>query len=154
MESEIDISTVDLSEKKILLDLLSQQFAEHHISVCSNDLEKSIAAVFDNENLGFFLVAKKEDVIIGMAYISFNWTLEHCGRSAWLEELYVVPPYRNHGVGQKLLSSVIQQARASGCVAIDLEVDQSHAQAENLYRRAGFNRLSRTRWVKDLSIET
>ena len=154
MESGIEISTVDSSEKEMILNLLSQQFEEHHIHVCPEDLEKSIASVFDNENLGFFLVAKKDGVIIGMAYLSFNWTLEHCGRSAWLEELYVIPQCRNRGVGQKLLSSVIQKARASSCVAIDLEVDQSHSQAENLYRRAGFNQLSRTRWVKDLSFKT
>jgi len=153
MESDIEISAVDSNGQTVLHRLLLQQFEEHDIHVCPDDLKKAIAAVFDNENLGFFLVAKKEDKVIGMAYVSFNWTLEHCGRSAWLEELYVIPEYRNRGVGQNLLSSVIQQARACGCVAIDLEVDQSHFQAENLYRRAGFIQLSRSRWVKHLSVK-
>jgi len=133
--------------------LLSHQFEEHHISVCPDDLKKAIASVFDNENLGFFLMAQKDNMVIGVAYVSFNWTLEHCGKSAWLEELFVIPEWRNRGVGQNLLSSVIQQARACGCEAIDLEVDHSHSQAENLYRRAGFSPLSRSRWVKNLSIK-
>jgi GNAT superfamily N-acetyltransferase len=151
MKSNIEISTVDSNALTMLHRLLLRQFEEHHILVCSDDLEKAIAAVIDNENLGFFLMAQKDERIIGVAYVSFNWTLEHCGKSAWLEELYVIPEWRNHGVGRSLLSSVIQQARACGCEAIDLEVDQSHALAENLYRRAGFSALSRTRWVKDLS---
>lgn len=151
MKSNIEISTVDFHGQTMLQRLLLQQFEEHHIQVCPDDLEKAIAAVIDNENLGFFLMAQKDNRIIGIAYVSFNWTLEHCGKSAWLEELYVIPEWRNHGVGRSLLSTVIQRARSCGCAAIDLEVDQSHAQAENLYRRAGFFSLSRSRWVKDLS---
>jgi len=153
MESSIEISTVDSSGQRMLHRLLSHQFEEHHISVCPDDLKKAIASVFDNENLGFFLMAQKDNMVIGVAYVSFNWTLEHCGKSAWLEELFVIPEWRNRGVGQNLLSSVIQQARACGCEAIDLEVDHSHSQAENLYRRAGFSPLSRSRWVKNLSIK-
>ncbi len=151
MKADIEISTVDSHEQKMLGRLLAGQFEEHHIQVRSDDLEKAIAAVIDDENLGFFLVAKKGHKIIGVAYVSYNWTLEHGGKSAWLEELYVIPEWRNRGVGQSLLSAVIRRARACGCAAIDLEVDQSHAQAENLYRRAGFSPLSRARWVKRLS---
>jgi len=151
MKSNIEISTVDSNALAMLHRLLLRQFEEHHIRVCSEALEKAIAAVIDKENLGFFLMAQKDNGVIGFAYVSFNWTLEHCGKSAWLEELYVIPEWRNRGVGRSLLSAVIQQARACGCGAIDLEVDQSHAQAENLYRRAGFSPLSRSRWVKDLS---
>jgi len=151
MKSNIEISTVNSDDLKMLYRLLLRQLEEHHIQVCLDDLKKTMAAAIDNENLGFFLMAQKDKRTIGVAYVSFTWTLEHAGKSAWLEELYVMPEWRNRGVGRRLLSAVIQQARARGCAAIDLEVDQSHAQAENLYRRAGFAPLSRARWVKDLS---
>ncbi len=77
----------------------------------------------------------------------FTWTLEHGGRSAWLEELYVQPEYRGRGIGQKLLAAAINRAREEGCRAIDLEVDRGHPRASHLYDREGFVRLARTRWV-------
>jgi GNAT superfamily N-acetyltransferase len=150
MKPKIEIATIDPEKQSVLCDLLLRQFAEHHIDVCDQELKKAIWAVLYNEDLGFFLMAKEDEDVVGMAYVSFNWTLEHCGKSAWLEELYVIPERRNRGVGRELLSAVIRRAKDRGCTAIDLEVDRSHAQAENLYRRAGFFPLTRTRWVKTL----
>jgi GNAT superfamily N-acetyltransferase len=78
--------------------------------------------------------------------------VEHGGRVAWLEELYVVPARRNAGIGQLLLDEVLQTAKGLGCLAVDLEVDVEHARAEHLYERAGFRRLRRMRWT--LGLET
>ncbi len=85
-----------------------------------------------------------------MAYVSFTWTLEHGGKSAWLEELYIVPAERNRGVGRAMLATVLQQANAADCAAVDLEVDTTHARAGPLYAREGFTPLSRARWVRAL----
>jgi GNAT superfamily N-acetyltransferase len=60
--------------------------------------------------------------------------LEHGGEVAWLEELYVVPERREAGIGTKLLSRAIEAARERGCLPIDLEVDDGHSRATNLYR--------------------
>jgi ribosomal protein S18 acetylase RimI-like enzyme len=69
---------------------------------------------------------------------------------AWLEELYVTPSYRSLGIGSALLAAVVERAHKAGVAAVDLEVDASHSRAESLYRRFGFRRLNRSRWVKEL----
>jgi GNAT superfamily N-acetyltransferase len=84
------------------------------------------------------------------ADVAFTWTLEHCGKSAWLDELYVVPEYRGKGIGAALLRAALEAAQRSGCAAVDLEVDEAHARAENLYVQAGFRPLGRSRWVKKI----
>jgi GNAT superfamily N-acetyltransferase len=73
--------------------------------------------------------------------------LEHGGKSAWLDELYVLPEKRGRGIGTALVEEVIARCRASGCAAIDLEVDQEHQDAERLYSRHGFKQLPRARWA-------
>jgi GNAT superfamily N-acetyltransferase len=128
--------------------LLADQFDEHDIDTSPEALRRAIAAVFEHEHLGFFLVARDGGEIIGLAAISFAWTLEHGGKSAWLDELYVVAGRREEGVGGALLERVIRETRELGCQAIDLEVDAAHRRAERLYKRAGFRRLARARWVK------
>lgn len=76
--------------------------------------------------------------------------MEHGGRVAWLDELFVVADGRGRGVGRALLVDVIEVARRAGCRAIDLEVDVEHGRAEHLYEREGFERLARRRWARRL----
>ena len=99
---------------------------------------------------GFILVALNDKRPVGVAYVSFTWTLEHGGKSAWLEELYVVPDQRDRGIGRAMLQGVLQRARENGCAAVDLEVDTQHARAERLYAREGFKPHTRNRWVRAL----
>jgi GNAT superfamily N-acetyltransferase len=128
--------------------LLAEQFDEHDIDTSPEVLRQAIAAVLQNEGLGLFLVARDGGEIVGLAALSFAWTLEHGGKSVWLDELYVVPERRGQGIGRALLARVIGEARALGCQAIDLEVEEAHRRAERLYEQEGFRRLARTRWVK------
>jgi GNAT superfamily N-acetyltransferase len=87
---------------------------------------------------------------VGVAYVSFQWSLEHGGKAAWLEELYVLPDLRGGGLGTALLQAALDQAREEECAAVDLEVDGDHRRAETLYRRHGFEPLERARWVRRL----
>ena len=82
--------------------------------------------------------------------MSFIWALEHGGQAGWLEELYVVPELRAGGVGTRLLEAVIAAAEASGCTALDLEIDSGHERVRSLYERAGFSALPRSRVVKKM----
>jgi GNAT superfamily N-acetyltransferase len=131
-------------------DLLLAQFREHEIELAGGPLRQAIAAMFDDDGLGFFIVALAGDEAVGLAAVSFAWTLEHSGRSAWLDELYVVPARRGRGIGTSLLREAVHQAQARGCAAVDLEVDRDHRRAEALYQREGFFPLPRSRWVRPL----
>ena len=99
---------------------------------------------------GAVLVATLDGRVVGIAALSATWTIEHGGPAMWLEELYIEPPHRGHGVGRALLSAAADAARAHGAHTLDLEVEASHTRAANLYAREGFRRLERTRWVRRL----
>lgn len=130
--------------------LLAVQLAEHHVDISAEELANSIHGVLDVPRRGFFLVALQDGLCIGVAYVSFIWALEHGGQAGWLEELYVVPEHRTGGVGTQLLEAVIAAATASGCAALDLEIDQDHERVRSLYERQGFTALPRGRLVKRL----
>ena len=108
----------------------------------------ALDGVLTDPTRGAVLIAREHGAIVGVAYLSFVWTLEHGGLSSWLEELYVIPPRRGQGIGGRLLDQSLTLARARGCAAVDLEVEAEHARAETLYARAGFRRHTRARWVR------
>jgi GNAT superfamily N-acetyltransferase len=128
--------------------LLAAQLAEHRISIAIEALRAAIQAPLIDPRWGVFLVARIDGVVVGVAWLSTIWSIEHGGRSAWLDELYVIPPLRGAGIGTKLLEAVLDWARIDGLVAIDLEVEEDHARVEALYERHGFRPHTRRRWVK------
>jgi len=150
----MDEWTIQLAQPADLdgvLDLLNRQFQEHAISVSAAQLRTGVLSMLDTPSLGFFLIARQQGTITGLACVSFCWTLEHGGKSAWLDELYVRVENRGRGIGHALLEAALRWAEEQGCAAVDLEVDIEHRRAENLYRRAGFKPLPRSRWVKMLA---
>ena len=143
----VSIERATQTEVDALTKLLQRQFDEHQIDVSVDVLREAITKVLQSDRWGLFLVAREESQIIGVAAISYAWTLEHGGKSAWLDELYVIPECRNTGVGSALLERTIEEVQKEGCRAIDLEVKEQHHRAEHLYERKGFRRIKRVRMV-------
>ena len=146
----ITIKTAAADDTPAITKLFAQQLKEHRIEFQEDVLRTAIKTVIADDRLGFILVAKKGTESIGVAYISFTWSLEHGGKSAWLEELYVLPEWRKQGIGTAMLTKIVEIVPLHDCAALDLEIDQEHQLAANLYLRHGFQPLSRNRWVKFL----
>jgi GNAT superfamily N-acetyltransferase len=130
--------------------LLATQLAEHHVEIDDARLEAAVQGVLAEPRRGFFLAALQGGRAIAAAYVSFQWSLEQGGHSAWLEELYVEPARRCGGIGTALLEAVMRECRTAGCAAIDLEIDADHERVRSLYERCGFTAHRRSRMVKKL----
>jgi GNAT superfamily N-acetyltransferase len=146
---KIDIaSSQDVDD---LLPLLQSQFNEHEIEFEVDQLKAALYHLITHGDLGFAIIAKESNDSIGFAVVSIAWTLEHGGKSAWLDELFVLPDYRRRGIGTLLVERVLEEVKKLGCQALDLEVDTGHRRAESLYERMGFRKLDHSRWVKGIS---
>jgi GNAT superfamily N-acetyltransferase len=133
-----------------ILAMLAIQMKEHRIAIAANALRSAVEGVFDDPARGAFLLACVEERVVGVAYVSFIWSIEHGGRSLWLDELFVIPELRDQGIGKRLLEGVFAFGRGESCRAIDLEVDVDHARVESLYRRHGFTAHARRRFARTL----
>lgn len=139
LATPVDVDTVSA--------LLAVQLAEHEVEIEPTRLRAAVLGMLEDPQRGFVLLAFSGAAVVGVACLPLTWTLEHGGLSAWLDELYVIPARREHGIGRALLRAACAHARKLGCAAIDLEVEASHARAANLYVREGFERHRRTRFV-------
>jgi len=144
------IETARNEDLQPIIRLLRTQLEEHDVVLTSAALERATQRLIEDHALGRILAARLGGELVGVAVISFLWTLEHGGPAAWLDEVYVEPSRRGHGIGQQLVEAAMQVARDSGCIALDLEVDPGHEAAERLYQRMDFRRHRRVRWVRML----
>ncbi|HEV8333755.1 MAG TPA: GNAT family N-acetyltransferase [Steroidobacteraceae bacterium] len=146
----LEIQTAQPSDLAPILQLLHTQLQEHDIVLTDQALQRATQGLIEDHELGRILTARLDGELVGVAVISFLWTLEHGGPAAWLDEVYVELTRRGGGIGRKLVEAAMQVARDSGCIALDLEVDAGHEAAERLYERMGFRRHRRVRWVRML----
>ena len=146
----IEIRRAGPADLEEVTELLAAQLAEHHIPIARADLEFAAEGILRVPERGFVLLATAQQGAVGVACVSYAWTVERGGMAAWVDELYVVPGMRGRGIGGELLGEAIGAAGAAGCLTVELEVETSHARAEHLYRRHGFGALPRRRWMRPL----
>jgi ribosomal protein S18 acetylase RimI-like enzyme len=74
----------------------------------------------------------------GLALMRFRPSLWTDTFDCYLEELYVVPDRRGHGIGEALLSAAMEVAREEGAVHMDLGTSEDDVAARALYEKLGF----------------
>ena len=75
----------------------------------------------------------------GLAVIRFRPSIWTAALDAYLEELYVAPERRRHGIGRALLEAAMEVARAAGATRMDLATSETDTAARALYDRCGFS---------------
>jgi len=65
---------------------------------------------------------------------------------AELHLLAVLPPWRGRGVGRKLVTAAVEQARARGYSRVVLSTQETMTAAQSVYSRMGFARLPERDW--------
>lgn len=78
------------------------------------------------------VVARCEGRVVGYA------AMDQGGLEAHISTLGVLPNFRQRGIGRALLRYLLQWARRHGAETVSLEVRQSNAVAQRLYRQHGF----------------
>ncbi len=93
-----------------------------------------------NSKAGIVLAAvddeDPEETILGtMTLVVFRIPT---GVRAWVEDVVVDKEARGKGIGEKLIRTSIERAKAEGAKTIDLTSRPSRVEAHRLYKRCGF----------------
>jgi GNAT superfamily N-acetyltransferase len=75
---------------------------------------------------------------VAVALMTLRPNVWYDGRVALLDELYVVPELRGHGIGSALLALVEQTARQRGAGLLEINVDGEDTDARRFYERHGY----------------
>ncbi len=85
--------------------------------------------LFGPEPKAWVLIAEPpdSDTVAGMAFCSWNFSTWEGRPGIWLDDLYVRPEYRRHGLGNELLAAL--RARTDGRVEWDMQEGNERAAA-------------------------
>lgn len=98
----------------------------------------------------FAVLLPRDDVIVllaerpepvGFAYLTLRPTPYGDGPLAQLEELYVRPELRDHGIGSRLLLAALDQVRERGAIEMHINVDEVDVDTRRFYERHGFSNI-------------
>lgn len=88
-----------------------------------------------------------EEKILGYAMISKSFSTEFGKQCIWLEDLYLKPEFRGHGIIPKFISFIENLYKNS---ILRLEVEDENAHAVHVYEKSGFSRLPYVEMKKEI----
>jgi ribosomal protein S18 acetylase RimI-like enzyme len=97
-----------------------------------------LARLLEDASLGRLWIANVYGEPAGYLLAVYVFSLEHQGRTAEIDELFIVPQHRNLGIGRDLLSAAEEQFRAEGCTNVSLQIGRANEAARRFYRGHGF----------------
>ena len=107
-----------------ILSIEQEAFSDHNPLVYINFYEMNIAG---------FLVAVKDDMVVGFV-VGYQLN-ENEGR---IFSLAVKNGYKNHGIGTRLIHSILKVFYENSLQSVSLEVRVSNIRAQKLYKKIGF----------------
>lgn len=107
---------------------------------CSPDIPKARAFLRERLNNGESVVFAAVDGGRGVGFTQLYPTFTSIGvKHAWiLNDLYVSPEFRKHGIGKQLMAAAREMAIESGAAWLELATAKDNTIAQALYRRLGY----------------
>jgi GNAT superfamily N-acetyltransferase len=94
----------------------------------------------NRDSIIFLAFIEGQPLPVGFTQLYPTYSSVSIGRSLILNDLFVDPAGRGHGVGRALLERAAQFGRATGALYLELATEVSNAPAQALYEQAGWRR--------------
>ncbi len=124
-----EVSQSDLDSINVLVNQLSERLPK-----CSPELLKKIVMHKDVE----LWVVRDQERIVGMGTLAIVVIPE--GERAQIEDVVVDSAYRGQGLGEKIMRTLIDAARARNVRGIGLTSRSERVAAVNMYTKMGFEK--------------
>jgi GNAT superfamily N-acetyltransferase len=87
---------------------------------------------------GSIWVAEAQGTLAGYLIVMLVMSIEHQGLMAEIDELFLLPEARAHGIGTRLLAAAEAELAQRGCVRLQLQLAIGNRRARAFYERLGF----------------
>jgi ribosomal protein S18 acetylase RimI-like enzyme len=137
-------------DQAILLRLIAAYYEHDHIAFDESAARACLERLLTDDSFGRAYLVESQGQIAGYVLFTYGFDIEFGGRLATITDLYLEPGFRGAGRGGATLEFVAAECRAIGVKALELQVEEANLPAQALYRKFGFERLSRLPMSKRL----
>jgi GNAT superfamily N-acetyltransferase len=138
-EPAITIRPIGLESFDAAFGLLLCFFREEGFDTPSEEMHASLRLMLASPDHAVFLVWRDGEAV-GVATVSISLSIEY-GRSAEIDDLYVFPQARRHGVATALIQTACAWCRQQDCTVVLVTVTAAGDAAHGLvryYQQRGF----------------
>ena len=97
-----------------------------------------VRALIEDPNKGFYLVAEREDTVVGCLLVTKEWSDWRNGDFWWIQSVYVTSENRRQGIYRDMYRRLKELAKADGNVrGFRLYVEKENQAAQQTYERLG-----------------
>jgi len=136
-----------------VLPLVQAYYAEDGYPFVPERARHALAGILGEPAFGrVWLLEDDDGAAAGYVVLTLGYSLEYHGRDAFIDELYIAPRLRRHGLAREAMALADRACRELGVQALHLEVEHDKPATEAWYRRLGFqdhNRRLLTRWLAE-----
>ncbi len=139
LDKNLNISIAEIEDITALCDLLESLFTlEAEFSPDREKQQHGLLKIIQTPQTGLIIIAKLNDVAIGMVNILFTVSTALGERVALLEDMVIASTYQGKGFGSLLMEHAISEARNQQCKRITLLTDKTNLAAQHFYKQHGF----------------
>jgi GNAT superfamily N-acetyltransferase len=106
---------------------------------------KSYKDRINSDQIPMTWIVIEDDIPVGMVSIKNNDLWSRKDLNPWLASLFVLPDFRNHGLGYLLIRQVIEKAKSLKYSHLYLFTDSDKTHLENFYTESGWSFLEKSK---------
>lgn len=144
------VRKVTPQDKEMYLSLTEkfyQSDAVSHNIPLENRLKTWDEIMRSDEYADCYFVIKDGDVA-GYMLLAYTFSQEAGGKTAWIEEIYILPEFRSMGLGNELFDFIKAEIEPD-CARLRLEVEADNIRAKKLYKSLGFKQLEYEQMIRE-----
>lgn len=137
VSADMTARRADRADAPVVAALLAAFNAEFDTWAPPTDvLERRFATLLDRDDV--LIVLSESPDPVGFALVTFRPSPYYDGPVASLDELYVAPRWRGHGLGSELMVVLLRVAAERGCGEVQINVDEGDRDTRRFYESHGF----------------
>ena len=103
-------------------------------------LRPGVAAVFEDANKGFYVVAEAEESVVGGLLVTYEWSDWRNKWFWWIQSVYIRPEFRGRSIYSGMYGFVKERADERGNVCgFRLYVEKENVHAQKVYEKLGMH---------------
>lgn len=130
------------SDSSSLYSMINKLYEEDpgYAKIDDSKISNTIHELTKHKEKGKIFIFKSEEKLIGYSILINYWSNEYGGNILVIDEIYILPKYRQKGYGKTFLKHLIKENNKTS-KGIQLEVGKKNKKAYQLYKNFGFSEI-------------